>query len=132
MHQTLGFKEQCDLLAQMKTEAEHLQHLLQKTKVKIQRDFEVWWSAQRSSKPNRTPVSSRGSSRTSLRTSVESSHVQSMMPKEGSRESARRKEESDRMISPRTAWRTPPIGKGSANGQTSKDLASSGSFQNAF
>ena len=48
-------KVQGEVLAQMKSEAEHLQHFLQKTKVKIQRDFEAYWNSQRLSKPKRTP-----------------------------------------------------------------------------
>jgi len=107
----------------MKTEAEHLQHLLQKTKVKIQRDFEVWWSEQRSSKPNGMPVS-RGLSRTSSRTGGASSQRKSVTPKEGSRE-IRRQGEGERMISPRTAWRTPPVKEGSMNGKTGKDVEAS-------
>ena len=30
----------------MKTEIEHLQHLLEKLKVKMQKDFELWWAEQ--------------------------------------------------------------------------------------
>ena len=37
------FKELYDKLREMKTEIEHVQHLLQKSKVQIQRDFEEWW-----------------------------------------------------------------------------------------
>ena len=32
----------------MKTEIEHLQHLLEKSKVKMQKDFEIWWAEQAS------------------------------------------------------------------------------------
>ena len=32
----------------MKTEIEHVQHLLQKTKVKVQKDFEEWWKRSQS------------------------------------------------------------------------------------
>ena len=37
------FKELYDKLREMNTEIEHVQHLLQKSKVQIQRDFEEWW-----------------------------------------------------------------------------------------
>ena len=37
------FKELYDKLREVKTEIEHVQHLLQKSKVQIQRDFEEWW-----------------------------------------------------------------------------------------
>lgn len=30
----------------MKTEIEHLQHLLEKAKVKLMKDFELWWAQQ--------------------------------------------------------------------------------------
>jgi len=30
----------------MKTEIEHVQHLLEKAKVQLQKDFDVWWKQQ--------------------------------------------------------------------------------------
>ncbi len=33
-------------LRQLKTEIEHLQHLLEKSKVKLMKDFEIWWAEQ--------------------------------------------------------------------------------------
>ena len=33
-------------LRNMKTEIEHLQHLLEKAKVKMMKDFELWWAEQ--------------------------------------------------------------------------------------
>ena len=113
------FKEQCDILAQMKSEAEHLQHLLQKTKVKIQKDFEVWWSAQKVKGSSPRGVSRRRG----LKTIGESSHgeprKESLASKQESRE-ARRSEE-ERTLSPRTAWRTPPCAELPMSGQSSRD-----------
>lgn len=51
------FKQFYDKLRDMKTEVEHVQHLLQKTKVKVQKDFEEWWK--RSQSGSRRTVSPR-------------------------------------------------------------------------
>jgi len=99
------FKEQCEGLAQMKSEAEHLQHLMQKTKVKIQRDFEAYWSSQHSSKPKRTP---RSSSREVSRSSVRGNPGESLSPRKERESGGDGRNEGGRMASPRTAWRTPP------------------------
>lgn len=40
------FKQMVGDLRQLKTEIEHLQHLLEKAKVKMQKDFEIWWAEQ--------------------------------------------------------------------------------------
>ena len=47
-HQFLvcSFKQMVGDLRQLKTEIEHLQHLLEKAKVKMQKDFEIWWAEQ--------------------------------------------------------------------------------------
>lgn len=37
------FKDSCSVLRQLKEEIEHLQHLLEKTKVQLQKEFEEWW-----------------------------------------------------------------------------------------
>ncbi|XP_028398653.1 kinesin-like protein KIF6 isoform X1 [Dendronephthya gigantea] len=47
------YKEAFTRLRSLKTEIEHLQHLLEKFKVQMQKDFEVWWNEQ-SSLPQRT------------------------------------------------------------------------------
>jgi kinesin family protein 6/9 len=41
-----SFKQMVGDLRQLKTEIEHLQHLLEKAKVKMQKDFEIWWAEQ--------------------------------------------------------------------------------------
>ncbi|XP_073248269.1 kinesin-like protein KIF6 [Porites lutea] len=40
------YKESFTQLKSLKTEIEHLQHLLEKAKVKMQKDFEIWWAEQ--------------------------------------------------------------------------------------
>ena len=37
------FKEAYHKLKEMKSEVEHMQHLLERAKVQLQKDFEVWW-----------------------------------------------------------------------------------------
>lgn len=41
-----NYKESFTRLRSLKTEIEHLQHLLEKAKVKMQKDFEIWWAEQ--------------------------------------------------------------------------------------
>ena len=48
----------------MKTEIEHVQHLLQKSKVQIQRAFEEWWGKKSQSSVNKSTVSPRAAWRT--------------------------------------------------------------------
>ena len=38
------YKEAFTKLKSLKTEIEHLQHLLEKSKVQMQKDFEIWWA----------------------------------------------------------------------------------------
>lgn len=38
------YKEAFTKLKSLKTEIEHLQHLLEKSKVQMQKDFEIWWT----------------------------------------------------------------------------------------
>ena len=40
------YKECFNKLRNLKTEIEHLQHLLEKSKVKMMKDFEMWWAKQ--------------------------------------------------------------------------------------
>ena len=42
----IRYKESFTQLKSLKTEIEHLQHLLEKSKVKMQKDFEIWWAEQ--------------------------------------------------------------------------------------
>lgn len=42
----LRYKDSFTRLRSLKTEIEHLQHLLEKAKVKMQKDFEIWWAEQ--------------------------------------------------------------------------------------
>lgn len=89
------FKEHCDVLGLMKTETEHMQHLLRKTKVKIQRDFEEQWiathgSGVRRERP-RTPVGDLGKAGM---TSLGDAGGLSL---------------GARGLSPRSAWQTPKI-----------------------
>ena len=42
----IRYKESFTRLRSLKTEIEHLQHLLEKAKVKMQKDFEIWWAEQ--------------------------------------------------------------------------------------
>ena len=41
-----SFKVLYGQLKDMKTEIEHVQHLLEKAKVQLQKDFDVWWKQQ--------------------------------------------------------------------------------------
>lgn len=41
-----SFKTLYGRLKYMKTEIEHMQHLLEKAKVQLQKDFDVWWKQQ--------------------------------------------------------------------------------------
>ncbi|XP_052766060.1 kinesin-like protein KIF6 isoform X1 [Mya arenaria] len=41
-----SYKETFNRLKTLKTEIEHLQHLLEKAKVKLMKDFELWWADQ--------------------------------------------------------------------------------------
>ena len=41
-----SFKTLYAQLRELKTEIEHIQHLLEKAKVKLQKDFEQWWNQQ--------------------------------------------------------------------------------------
>ena len=41
-----NYKENFNQLRTLKTEIEHLQHLLEKAKVKLMKDFEIWWAEQ--------------------------------------------------------------------------------------
>ena len=41
-----SFKVLYGHLKDMKTEIEHIQHLLEKAKVQLQKDFDVWWKQQ--------------------------------------------------------------------------------------
>ena len=43
-----SFKALYGQLRELKTEIEHIQHLLEKAKVKLQKDFEQWWNQQSS------------------------------------------------------------------------------------
>jgi len=45
-HVPYSFKELYGQLKDMKTEIEHVQHLLEKVKVQMQKDFEIWWKQQ--------------------------------------------------------------------------------------
>lgn len=66
------FKHLYDELRKMKTEIEHIQHLLQKSKVQIQREFEEWWK--RTHAASRANVSPRAAwhTPTPLSSSVQS------------------------------------------------------------
>ncbi|XP_069118141.1 kinesin-like protein KIF6 [Argopecten irradians] len=41
-----SYKQSFNRLKTLKTEIEHLQHLLEKSKVKLMKDFEMWWAEQ--------------------------------------------------------------------------------------
>ena len=41
---SFSFKKLYDQLRGLKTEIEHVQHLLERAKVQLQKDFEEWWS----------------------------------------------------------------------------------------
>ncbi|CAH1780503.1 unnamed protein product, partial [Owenia fusiformis] len=51
-HYKQAYKDTFNRLKVLKTEIEHLQHLLEKSKVKMMKDFEVWWMAQVSNAQN--------------------------------------------------------------------------------
>ena len=48
MYVISSFKMLYGQLRELKTEIEHIQHLLEKAKVKLQKDFEQWWNQQSS------------------------------------------------------------------------------------
>nr|XP_022332099.1 kinesin-like protein KIF6 [Crassostrea virginica] len=56
----LRYKESFSRLRTLKTEIEHLQHLLEKSKVKLMKDFEIWFAEQATL--NQHPPSSHGRS----------------------------------------------------------------------
>ena len=41
-----SFKQLYGQLSGLKTEIEHIQHLLEKSRVELQKDFEQWWEKQ--------------------------------------------------------------------------------------
>ena len=41
-----SYKQHFNQLRGLKTEIEHLQHLLERSKVKLLKDFEIWWAEQ--------------------------------------------------------------------------------------
>lgn len=47
-----SYKEAFNKLKELKTEIEHLQHFLEKSKVKLLKDFELWWAEQASLQVN--------------------------------------------------------------------------------
>ncbi len=63
---THRFKKLYDALRGMKTEVEHVQHLLQKSKVQIQREFEEWWEKSRTSTVSTRALSPRAAWHTPL------------------------------------------------------------------
>lgn len=40
----ISYKTMFNRLKGLKVEIEHLQHLMEKVKIKLRKDFEVWWS----------------------------------------------------------------------------------------
>ena len=42
----IAFKSDCAALKELKTEIEHIQHLMEKIKVHLLREFETWWAEQ--------------------------------------------------------------------------------------
>jgi kinesin family member 6/9 len=40
------YKEAFNRLRDLKHEIEHMQHLLEKAKVQLMKDFEIWWAEQ--------------------------------------------------------------------------------------
>ncbi|XP_067680992.1 kinesin-like protein KIF6 [Haliotis asinina] len=63
------YKQTFTHLRTMKTEIEHLQHLLEKAKVKLMKDFELWWAEQSANAQDQSiPQSVRGSVKSAWRT----------------------------------------------------------------
>ena len=54
-HTLNRFKHLYEELREMKTEIEHIQHLLQKSKVQIQQEFDEWWKRTHCSNKSTTP-----------------------------------------------------------------------------
>ncbi|GFN76465.1 kinesin-like protein [Plakobranchus ocellatus] len=52
------YKETFNSLRTMKTEIEHLQHFLEKSKVQLMKDFELWWAEQSTMNPEQGPIES--------------------------------------------------------------------------
>jgi kinesin family protein 6/9 len=71
------FKQVYHTLKGMKAEIEHSQHLLEKGKVQLQKDFEVWWEEEAKKMRHQ---SSRASSRPSSRKSSKSKHHLNVFP----------------------------------------------------
>ncbi|XP_041351930.1 kinesin-like protein KIF6 [Gigantopelta aegis] len=63
-----SYKETFNKLRGMKSEIEHLQHLLEKSKVKLMKDFELWWADQSASTGNVPPSMKSVDPRTAWRT----------------------------------------------------------------
>ncbi|XP_041107070.1 kinesin-like protein KIF6 [Polyodon spathula] len=63
-----SYKATFGRLKGLKTEIEHLQLLLERAKVKLQRDFEVWWSEEAARLQPQEERSGRGASENALRT----------------------------------------------------------------
>ncbi|XP_049319454.1 kinesin-like protein KIF6 isoform X2 [Astyanax mexicanus] len=71
-----SYKSTFGRLKGLKTEIEHLQHLLQKSKIRLQRDFQDWWTQEASRLQDQKPESAevRQSQESSLFTSSSSSY----------------------------------------------------------
>ncbi|RUS78390.1 hypothetical protein EGW08_013838 [Elysia chlorotica] len=52
------YKETFSSLREMKTEIEHLQHFLEKSKVQLMKDFELWWAEQSTMNPQQSVTES--------------------------------------------------------------------------
>ena len=48
----IGFKSECAALKELKTEIEHTQHLMEKLKLQIMKDFDSWWTDQVKTRKN--------------------------------------------------------------------------------
>ncbi|KAK3093801.1 hypothetical protein FSP39_020407 [Pinctada imbricata] len=70
----LRYKECFNKLRNLKTEIEHLQHLLEKSKVKMMKDFEMWWAEQ----TNKAQESQSTSVRSAWRTPTPQNHGNSI------------------------------------------------------
>lgn len=46
IHFSYSYKKAFNQLKALKTEIEHMQFLMEKSKVKLQKDFELWWAEQ--------------------------------------------------------------------------------------
>ncbi|VDI64774.1 Hypothetical predicted protein [Mytilus galloprovincialis] len=72
----MNYKECFTRLRTLKTEIEHLQHLLEKSKVKLMKDFEMWWADQVNLQQNNNSSRQQKEQKSAWRTPTPNKSVQ--------------------------------------------------------